>query len=169
MTAKLAAFLDRVAGTLLALGRHLLDLQERTGTKAFLVSGMSKLHLWIYRRTDGRFGGNPGAPTLLLTATGRSTGRRKTLPLYYLPDGDRQVLCASYGGDDKNPQWFLNLMANPMATVQIGSKERTVRARVAEGEERAQLWPRVVEMWPSYAHYQRRTSRELPLVVLERP
>lgn len=164
----MSRLLDRTVGASLSFGRHFLGLMERTGTKARLIGTMSSVHVRLYRSSGGRFGGRPGAPTLLLTATGRKSGQPRTNALFYLPDGDCQVLCASYGGDERNPQWFQNLVANPVATVQIGVDEFPVRARVAVGAERAQLWPRVVANWKSYQDYQDRTPRELPLVVLDR-
>jgi deazaflavin-dependent oxidoreductase (nitroreductase family) len=126
------------------------------------------LHVTAYRATGGRFVGRPGAPSLLLTTTGRKTGRPRTTALFYLPDGDRQVLVASYAGDRRHPQWYLNLVAHPEVTVQIGTDTHAAHAAVITGPERDSLWPRAVANWPGYATYQARTSRELPLVALTR-
>jgi deazaflavin-dependent oxidoreductase (nitroreductase family) len=103
---------------------------------------------------------------LLLDHVGARSGKRRTAPLAYLRDGDDVVLVASKGGHPRHPAWFHNLRAHPDTTVQIGSSRRAVRARVASSEERARLWPQVVELYEGYAAYQRRTDREIPLVVL---
>jgi len=104
---------------------------------------------------------------LLLDHIGAKTGKVRTTPLVYVADGRNLVLVASKGGHPRNPAWFHNLMANPETTVQVGSKHRVVRARVATPRERARLWPKAVETYSGYAGYQRRTEREIPLVILE--
>jgi F420H(2)-dependent quinone reductase len=126
-------------------------------------------HAAIYRATNGRIGHRvPGfAPVLLVDHVGAKSGTRRTSPLVYTVDGDNLVLVASKGGYPKNPAWYHNLLANPDTTVQVGSQRRDVRARVAEGQERERLWPMVVETYGGYADYQRRTDREIPLVILE--
>jgi len=107
---------------------------------------------------------------LLLTTTGRRTGKRRTAPLAYLEDGDALVLIASFGGADVHPAWYLNLVASPDVEVRVrGGTPRQMQARIAGAEERERLWPRVVEMWGGYARYQEKTAREIPLVILERP
>jgi F420H(2)-dependent quinone reductase len=126
-------------------------------------------HTKIYRLTGGRVGHRvPGAPPmLLLDHLGAKSARLRTSPLVYLSDGEDVVLVASKGGHPKNPAWFHNLKANPDAEVQIGSKRRLVRARVADPDERARLWPKALETYGGYEDYQRRTEREIPLVILE--
>jgi F420H(2)-dependent quinone reductase len=128
-----------------------------------------KGHTTAYRLTGGlvghRFLGAP--PSLLLDHVGAKSGTKRTSPLTYLADGDDFVLVASKGGNPHNPAWFHNLRAHPDVTVQVGSKHRAVRARVATPEERARLWPKVVDLYGGYADYQRRTEREIPLVILE--
>jgi F420H(2)-dependent quinone reductase len=128
-----------------------------------------KGHTTAYRLTGGlvghRFLGAP--PSLLLDHVGAKSGTKRTSPLTYLADGDDFVLVASKGGNPHNPAWFHNLRAHPDVTVQVGSKHRAVRARVATPEERARLWPKVVDLYGGYAGYQRRTEREIPLVILE--
>ena len=107
-----------------------------------------------------------GAPVLLLTTTGRKSGKARTQPLLYLTDGDALVVVASFGGSREHPAWFLNLEANPDVEVQVGPEARRTRARVATQEERARLWPRLVQMYRPYESYQRRTEREIPVVIL---
>ena len=125
------------------------------------------VHTDLYRWTGGRVGGKAGRmPMLLLTTTGRKSGRPRTTPLGYLSDGERMVLVASYGGDDRHPQWYRNLQANPEATVQVGAVTRRVRAATATAEQKAALWPRVVALYRGYDAYQRKTNRDIPLVIL---
>jgi deazaflavin-dependent oxidoreductase (nitroreductase family) len=104
---------------------------------------------------------------LLLDHVGAKSGRRRTTPLTYLREGEKLVIVASKGGHPKNPSWFHNLRANPDTTVQVGSRRRPVRARVATPAERRRLWPRVVDLYGGYREYQERTDREIPLVILE--
>jgi F420H(2)-dependent quinone reductase len=105
---------------------------------------------------------------LLLTTTGRKTGKRRTSPLLYLRDGDMLAVVASEGGAPRHPAWYLNLAANPAVEVEIGRTREPRRARDASEDERARLWPRFVEMYAGYAAYERRTSRRIPVVLLER-
>jgi F420H(2)-dependent quinone reductase len=126
-------------------------------------------HAAIYRATNGIIGHRfPGAPPmLLLDHVGARSGTRRTTPLLYVRDGDDVILVASKGGNPRNPAWFHNLMANPDTSIQIGSSRQRVHARLADPEERRRLWPEVVKAYAGYEDYQRRTDREIPLVVLE--
>jgi F420H(2)-dependent quinone reductase len=134
-----------------------------------LTRRLMRLHTLAYRATGGRIGHRfPGiAPMLLLDHLGAKSGKQRTIPLLYLRDGDDIVIVASKGGYPRNPAWFHNLRANPDTTIQVGSERRPVRARVAGPEDRARLWPRVVKTYRGYGDYQRRTDREIPLVILE--
>ncbi len=124
-------------------------------------------HEFWYRLTGGLIGGRFGkAPILLLTTTGRKSGRKRTTPLLYYEDGDNAVVIASYGGSPEHPEWYLNLRANPKVEAQIGRETKAMVAEAANAEERARLWPLVTEMYSQYDDYQRRTSREIPVVVL---
>ena len=128
----------------------------------------TRLHASLFRATDGKVGGRMlGSPVLLLVATGRKSGRRRTTPLLYLEDGGRYVIVASNGGAAKHPVWWLNLQAHPEATVEVGGRKAHVRATEARGEEKARLWQRLVRMYPSYEDYQKRTDREIPVILLE--
>jgi deazaflavin-dependent oxidoreductase (nitroreductase family) len=104
---------------------------------------------------------------LLLTATGRRSGQPRTTPVLYLADGNRQIVIGSNAGHENEPAWSLNLKANPEAEIEIGRKRHPVRARIAEGEERAELWRRVNEQYSGFDDYAERTSREIALFVLE--
>ena len=126
-------------------------------------------HAMLYRASGGRIGARmPGLPQmLLLDHVGAKSGTRRTSPLLYASDGENLVIVASKGGHPKNPAWYHNLLAHPDTTVQVGGEHRDVHARVARDPERGQLWPLVVLVYPTYDSYQRRTDRQIPLVVLE--
>jgi F420H(2)-dependent quinone reductase len=134
-----------------------------------VTRNVMKLHTFAYRVTGGRIGHHfPGAPpSLLLDHVGAKSGTKRTIPLVYTRDRDNVVIVASKGGYPKNPAWFHNLRANPDTTIQVGSQRRPVHARVAEPAERSRLWPKVLETYSGYGDYQRRTKRQIPLVVLE--
>jgi deazaflavin-dependent oxidoreductase (nitroreductase family) len=128
-----------------------------------------RAHVLVYRLSGGLVGEHvPGLPPmLLLDHVGAKSGRRRTNPLVYIRDGENFVLVASRGGAQRNPAWFHNLRANPDTSIQVGRRRHAVRARTATGDERARLWPKAVAAYGGYADYQRRTSREIPLVILE--
>ena len=127
----------------------------------------SGAHAGVYRATGGKLFGRMGkSPILLLNTVGRKTGRKRTSPLLYVMDGDDFVVIASKGGAPTHPAWYLNLMANPEATVEIGDREVRVEAEVADPEDKPRLWQKMVEMYPTYDDYQRKTEREIPLLVL---
>jgi deazaflavin-dependent oxidoreductase (nitroreductase family) len=129
---------------------------------------MMASHMFWYRLSGGALGGKlMGVPCLLLTTTGRKSGRQRTTPLMYLRDGQDVVVVASYGGSPAHPSWYRNLVAHPEAEVQIGREQMRVAARTADDDERARLWPRLVEAYKSYADYQTRTERKIPVVILE--
>jgi deazaflavin-dependent oxidoreductase (nitroreductase family) len=126
------------------------------------------IHTALYRMSGGKLGASfKNAPVLLLTTTGRKSGKSRTMPLLYLRDDGRLVLVASSGGSPNHPSWFLNLRDDPVVEIALGRDRERRRARVATPEERERLWPRVVEMYSGYDDYQRKTSREIPLVILE--
>ncbi len=133
----------------------------------WLLNVIGSVQAALYRATGGRAGGTmKGAPVLLLTVKGRKTGKMRTTPLIYGRDGDNLVLVASVGGAPRNPGWYHNLKGQK-AEVQIGRSKRLVRARDAAGDERERLWAQMVGIYPDYAEYQKKTSRRIPVVVLE--
>lgn len=134
------------------------------GTKA-----MNGLHRFLLKVSGGRILRTAfGMPAVELHTTGRKSGQRRsvmlTAPVY---EPDRVVVVASKGGDDRNPDWYGNLVADPDVEITVDGTTRRMRARTAAAEEKAELWPRVTEAYKGYASYQRRTDRDIPLVVLE--
>lgn len=133
-----------------------------------LIEALWQAHSWVYRASGGRIGRRiAGMPILLLTTTGRKSGRPRTVALQHLTDGESFVVIASHAGEPTQPAWLLNLRGNAQASVQIGRRTIPVRAREAEGPERARLWERAVAADGAYAVYERRTRRRIPVVVLE--
>ena len=137
-----------------------------------MISTLERLglnvHQWLYEKTDGRIGRSIGGrPMLLLRHVGRKTGQDRVSALLYVPDGDNYAVIASKGGDPKHPGWFHNILANP-PEIQIGRERIPVRARVAEGDERARIWAKANDVNKGgYDTYQSRTDRTIPVVVLE--
>lgn len=126
-------------------------------------------HVRVYRETGGEHGYNwRGTTILLLSTTGRSSGQERTTPLIHRTDDDRWVVVASKGGAPDHPDWFKNLSADPQATIQVQAEQIPVRARTAEGAERDRLWKLMTDVWPAYDDYQRKTDRQIPVVVFER-
>jgi deazaflavin-dependent oxidoreductase (nitroreductase family) len=127
-------------------------------------------HVRVYRETGGERGYHwrKGTTILLLTTKGRSSGQERTTPLIHRVDGDRWVIVASKGGAPDHPGWFKNLAADPAATIQVKDEQIPVSASVAEGEERDRLWATMIEAWPDYDEYQKKTDRQIPVVVLSR-
>jgi len=128
----------------------------------------SAMHRGVYKLSGGRIAGSFGENTvILLTTTGRKTGKKRTQPLIGVDHGDGWGVLASASGHDSHPAWFLNLEANPKATVTVGSTEHTVVARVLEGEERQQVWDTAVAAYSDYAEYQKVTDRIIPVLALD--
>ncbi len=122
-----------------------------------------------FRAHGGRVGGPfEGAPLLLLTSTGAKSGQLRTTPVMYLPDDERMVIFASKAGAPTHPAWYHNLLADPSGTVEVGTDSFEVSASVASGEERERLYRRQSELYPQFADYAQKTTREIPVVVLER-
>lgn len=137
--------------------------------KDAIARGVTTLHRELFRRTDGRIGGRiVGMTVVELTTTGRKTGKRRpTMLTAPVIDGDRVVLVASYGGDDRDPVWYRNLVADPEVELRYHGKLVEGRARTATAEEKAELWPRIVAAYPGYAAYQRKTGRDIPVVLID--
>lgn len=132
------------------------------------MKSMNAWHRGLRAMTGGRLGDDVmGMPAVELHTTGRTSGKRRsamlTAPVY---EPDRVVLVASKGGDDRDPQWYRNLVADPNVELTVKGATRPMRARTANARERAELWPRIVAAYDGYAGYQRRTTRAIPVVIL---
>ena len=141
--------------------------QERLGRVA--IQWMAGANTVAFRLSRGRVAGQVpgGAPICLVTTTGRRSGRPRTVPLLYLARGaDEIVLVGSRGGMSAHPAWYLNLRADPRATVDIGTSRRQMVARLATATERAELWPALTSVYPRFEIYQRRTARLIPVMIL---
>jgi deazaflavin-dependent oxidoreductase (nitroreductase family) len=127
-------------------------------------------HVEAYRRTDGAEGyeWKDGSHIILLTTIGHRSGEERTVPLIFGKDGDDYLIVASKGGADEPPAWYVNLEANPEVTVQDRADVFKAVARTATPEEQARLWPIVTKEWPPYDEYQSRTTRRIPVVILQR-
>lgn len=138
----------------------------KTHLRTYLESGGKEGHHWPSGIKAGE--GPTTIPTLLLTAKGGKSGKKRILPLLYGKIGDDFILVASLGGAPNHPKWYLNLMANPEAEIQVATEHYRVRARNAEGEEREKIWSHMLTLFPVYADYQKKTTRQIPVVVLEK-
>lgn len=131
-------------------------------------SFVGRAHRAIYRFTGGHVGARlAGIDMLLLTTTGRRTGEPRTVPLACFPDGGDRVVIASNNGQDTNPAWWLNLIAHPDARVTLGRDSWPIVAVLADPEQRSRLWPLLKELNPAYASYEKKTRREIPVVILK--
>ena len=135
---------------------------------ADLPPGWQRDHVERYVATDGKEGHVwQGVPTLLLTTIGRRSGQARRTPLIYGRDDDRYLVVASKGGSDDPPLWYTNLTADPRVRIQVGADTVDGHARTATAEEKERLWPMMTKIWPAYDDYQTRTSREIPIVIIE--
>ena len=126
-------------------------------------------HVRRYLKTDGAEGHDwQGTTVLILTTTGRRSGEERSTPLIYGKHADDYVVVASKGGAEADPAWYLNLSADPEVTVQVREDRFKARARKASPDEKPGLWKMMTERWPAYDEYQHKTTRDIPVVVLER-
>ena len=139
-----------------------------TARRNKLTETLWSIHRGIYQITGGRIGSTLlGIPILLLYTRGRKTGKPRTNALIYVTDGVTYAVAASHAGEPRNPAWYHNLRANPNVSIQVKSHRFAVVARDAEDEERERIWAKLVEADPAFSEYERRTSRAIPVVVLE--
>lgn len=132
------------------------------------VRRWSRIHTFLFRISGGLLGRRlVDNDMLLLTTHGRETGAAHTVPLLHLTEDDRHVVIASYGGRDDHPDWYLNLVEDPIVEVRTPDSTKTMSARTARPDERAEWWPRVLQAYDGYRAYQSRTDREIPVVFLE--
>jgi deazaflavin-dependent oxidoreductase (nitroreductase family) len=126
-------------------------------------------HVRRYVESDGKSGHRwSGVHTLLLTTRGRTSGKLRRTALIYSRDGDRYLVVASKGGAEQHPSWYLNLVENPDVEVQVGADRFLARARTATTKEKPRLWRIMASIWPEYDRYQARSSRDIPVVILEK-
>jgi proline iminopeptidase len=130
----------------------------------YLSSGGTDGHIY---RIEVKGKGELAVPSLLLITRGRKSGEKFIFPLFYGQAGESWFIVASKGGAPEHPGWYKNLLADPVAEIQVGPRKVTVRARTASGEERARLWEQSLRFWPPYEDYQKKTDREIPVVVLD--
>jgi deazaflavin-dependent oxidoreductase (nitroreductase family) len=137
--------------------------------KDAVFKAVTGFHQVVFDLSNGKLTGKvSGMPVVKLTTIGRKTGKpRSTMLSTPLEEGDKVVLVASFGGDDRDPMWYSNLVANPEVDVVMSGSKRSMHARVAEGDERTRLWETLTAKHANYAGYQRKTSRQIPVVVLE--
>ena len=143
------------------MNKHLFKLMKHPWKAAMAM------HVFLYRRTNGAIGGRDrNMPILLLTTTGRKTGKRRTRPVMYLQDGTNYVIVASNAGMDSHPAWFWNLRHNPRVMIEVGDVKMAALAELANPTEREWLWSELVAKAPFYADYQKHTAREIPVLIL---
>jgi deazaflavin-dependent oxidoreductase (nitroreductase family) len=148
------------------MSRSMSRLEQRA--KHALVKTVGGMHAWIYKKSGGAMGGHVvgGAPIMLLTTTGRHSGKPRTSPLIYLRDGEKFVVVASKAGLPSHPSWYLNLTVHPEVEVQIGNQRQRMLAETASADKKALYWPRLRAVYPPYQDYQTRSGRDIPVVVL---
>ncbi len=130
-----------------------------------LMPFFTRMHVWIYRNLGGRFAGKTpaGGPILVLTTTGRRSKEKRSVALGYLDEGDQFYVVASNGGQSREPDWSLNLRADPNAAIEYKNGKLQTRVELLEGEERQKAWQRFVSAYPDYAQAQHWAGREFPL------
>lgn len=134
----------------------------------WILKAFTRAHVFLYRLTGGRLGSSlAGDPICLVTMTGAKSGRRRTIPLMFVPHGDAVLLVASQAGAPSHPAWYHNLVAHPQIEVEQGGQKRTLRARIASSEEKKELWPVCVAHYAPFEDYQKRTARDIPVFVCE--
>lgn len=150
-----------------------LGLETRVGlivaiqNSRMFIRVVTVLHRAVWRLSGGRIGPRLGKyDSLLLITKGRRSGKKRVAPLLYFRDGDALLVVASNGGNDETPGWFYNLLADANAEVELGKEKRAVVTSVADAEEKARLWPGITAVYPDYDSYQKRTKREIPVVLL---
>ena len=140
-----------------------MNLRDLTAKSA------TRIHRTFFDLSKGKIGGKAGGlPVVRLTTKGRKSGKeRVSMLLSPVQDGDRVILVASYGGAEYHPAWYLNLSQNPAVRIRINRQDRSMKARTADSEEKAALWPEVVKAYPAYRRYQEKATRDIPVVILQ--
>ena len=147
------------------MGEQLKPVEAIPGTDTSLLGPE---HVRRYQETNGETGYIwNGVPTLLLTTKGRKSGEPRTIPIIFTPYGDSYVIIASKGGSPAHPKWYLNILADPQVKIQVKADKFDAVARTAGPGERETIWREAVKSWPNYDIYQSRTTREIPVVIIE--
>lgn len=148
------------------------SVADATASKLLVMSEINDWNSKIieeFRANGGRVGGQfAGAPMILVHNTGAKSGQEKVNPVLYQAVGDDFAVFASYAGSPTNPAWYHNLIANPTTTVEVGTETLTVTARVTDGEERERIWSKQKADQPGFADYEAKTTRQIPVLLLER-
>ena len=148
------------------MGEQLKPVERIPGTD---ISLLGEKHVKVYRETSGEQGYLwNGVPILLLTTTGRKSGEPRTIPIIFTPYKNSFVIIASKGGSPEHPKWYLNILDNPQVTVQVKADVFKAVTRSAQPPEREAIWAEAVKSWPNFDVYQSRTTRQIPVVVIER-
>ncbi len=147
-----------------------VSAQENLGKPPprWILRAYTKVNVWVYRLTKGRrMNLLEGKPICLVTMKGAKSGKKRTIPLMYVPYGDSFILVASQGGMPKNPAWYYNLKKFPEVTIEYNGVKYPSVAREVGKEEKSKIWPICLEYWPAYEVYQKRTQREIPVFICE--
>ncbi len=140
------------------------------GLAHLFLKTFTHINVWVYRASKGRlFNTFPGGgfPICLITTTGAKSGKPRSIALIHLPLGDNKLLVASQGGSDSHPTWYYNVKANPEVAIQFGAERRSYRARHVSDDEKRNLWPHLISLYPDYDQYQARTDRNIPVFLCE--
>ena len=149
------------------MNRPAASASRKDAMMHMVMRWMGSIHRFLYRRSGGKIGYNfRGGHVLLLTTTGRKSGKPRTWPLMYFADGDALIVVGSNGGLDRDPAWCHNLRSNPQAEVEVAGTARRVRAEEAQGDEWERLWQIVITQAPFYDDYRKATERKIPLMIL---
>jgi deazaflavin-dependent oxidoreductase (nitroreductase family) len=142
---------------------------EREKLFRLMTKLYARVNLLVYKLSGGRLmnKGLANKPICIVTITGRKTGKKREVPLMHVPHGEKKILVASIGGTSKNPVWYYNLKANPDITIAVDGARRAYRARQVSPEEKASLWPVIVDAYPPYDKYQARSDRDMPVFVCD--
>ncbi|MBM32543.1 MAG: hypothetical protein CL764_06810 [Chloroflexi bacterium] len=141
---------------------------KRFQSRPYLIVSFGKIHKWLYLISSGKIFGNLGnLPVLILNTKGRTTGRIIKTVLVYFSDQGKIFIIASFGGNPKNPSWFLNIQKNPYISIQIKNEKINCFARILSKEEKDLIWPKIILFYSGYERYQNSTSREIPVIELE--
>jgi deazaflavin-dependent oxidoreductase (nitroreductase family) len=148
------------------MGEQLKPVERMPGTD---ISLLGEKHVKVYQETNGEQGYLwNGVPILLLTTTGRKSGQPRTIPIIFTPYKNSFVIIASKGGSPEHPKWYLNIQDNPNVTVQVKAEVFKAAARTAQSPEREVIWSEALKSWPNFDVYQSRTTRQIPVVIIER-